>query len=444
MRFVAPSLIARATLAMLGVLVGTGALTPSAGAQTAAASDPSIGDLLAESATLHPDVLAYAPFATAEVATLKQQLTDAVHRRDQAVAALVAAEGERLALSAALGTTIASQARWTFIEASRQAEAEAAADRLVALAISSFVSGDAQELELDAVLGHLDPMLRLNQAAEDTLYQQVIDAEAAQAEAHAEVVELRSRERALRLTMPVIDARWGDADRAKREAVVDIDRLTPALEAATVLSQINGVGCPAVVLDAYYRAALVTNERYPSCNVGWNQLAGIGQVETKHGTYGGSSVQADGSVVPHILGIVLDGSRSSAIRDTDGGALDGNTVWDRAVGPMQFIPSSWSIFRADGNGDGVADPHNLYDAAAAAGDHLCRRHSGLDNSEAFRTALLGYNRSQAYGTEDELCREVRASDLARWNAGDDRRHRSGRRRDRPDADRCWAERRPDP
>ena len=32
---------------------------------------------------------------------------------------------------------------------------------------------------------------------------------------------------------------------------------------------------------------------------------------------------------------------------------------------MQFIPSTWAGWGVDGNGDGIADPFNIYDAAAA-------------------------------------------------------------------------------
>ena len=85
------------------------------------------------------------------------------------------------------------------------------------------------------------------------------------------------------------------------------------------------------------------------------------------------------------------------IRDTDGGALDGDTAFDRAVGPMQFIPGTWTTFAKDGNNDGVASPHNVYDAALAAGDFLCAGGGDLSQPADQRAALLRYNRSDAYG-----------------------------------------------
>jgi hypothetical protein len=125
----------------------------------------------------------------------------------------------------------------------------------------------------------------------------------------------------------------------------------------------------------------------------WQVVAGIAKVESNHGRYGGATVRADGRVEPPIIGIPLDGTNGTArIRDTDDGVYDDDTVWDRAVGPMQFIPSSWRIFGADGNGDGVRDPHNIIDAVHAAIRHLCPAGTVTD----IEAALFSYNRSSSY------------------------------------------------
>ena len=111
----------------------------------------------------------------------------------------------------------------------------------------------------------------------------------------------------------------------------------------------------------------------PECGLRWTGLAGIGKVESGHGTYGGSRLSATGDTSQPIIGIPLDGSAgTAAIGDTDGGELDGDPTTDRAVGPMQFIPGSWRSLGRDGNGDGRADPSNIYDAALAAAGLLCR------------------------------------------------------------------------
>ncbi len=104
----------------------------------------------------------------------------------------------------------------------------------------------------------------------------------------------------------------------------------------------------------------------------WQVLAGIAKIESNHGRYGGATMDANFKVHPPIIGIPLNGTRGNArIPDTDGGRLDGDTVWDRAVGPFQFIPTSWKLFGRDGNGDGIADPQNYADGVHAAVAHLC-------------------------------------------------------------------------
>ncbi len=128
----------------------------------------------------------------------------------------------------------------------------------------------------------------------------------------------------------------------------------------------NGTGVPGVVLAAYRNAEHLMAVQAPSCRVPWTLLAGIGRVESGHAA--GGRVDAAGTTRGPILGPRLDGSPGMAlIRDTDGGALDGDPTYDRAVGPMQFIPSTWRVYALDGNGDGIASPHNVYDAALTAG-----------------------------------------------------------------------------
>jgi membrane-bound lytic murein transglycosylase B len=120
-------------------------------------------------------------------------------------------------------------------------------------------------------------------------------------------------------------------------------------------------------------------------------------VEGHHGTYGGTTLEADGDTDRRIIGIPLDGTNDTAvIGDSDGGAYDGDATYDRAVGPMQFIPQTWSRFKADGNDDGTSSPFNLYDATLAAATYLCTASSGLDADPGLRTAYFAYNHSEAY------------------------------------------------
>jgi membrane-bound lytic murein transglycosylase B len=154
------------------------------------------------------------------------------------------------------------------------------------------------------------------------------------------------------------------------------------------------LGIPDLVLAAYRRAADLLATTDPSCGITWDLLAGIGKVESSHAR--GGRVDAGGRTWTPILGPRLDGVSTATIRDSDGGALDGDAVWDRAVGPMQFIPGTWRAFGADGDGDGRADPHDIDDAALAAGRYLCLGSADLTTDAGRTAALLRYNRSMAY------------------------------------------------
>jgi hypothetical protein len=159
----------------------------------------------------------------------------------------------------------------------------------------------------------------------------------------------------------------------------------------------DGTGIPSTVLAAYKAAEAALAASSPSCHLPWALVAGIGRVESGHAS--GGKVDSAGTTNGRILGPRLDGTTvgTATIRDSDAGALDGDTGFDRAVGPMQFIPGTWKSFAKDGNNDGVASPHNVFDAAVAAGTYLCSGGGDLSQPAAQRAALLRYNRSDAYG-----------------------------------------------
>ena len=134
--------------------------------------------------------------------------------------------------------------------------------------------------------------------------------------------------------------------------------------------RVSGTALPARVLLAYRNAADDLRRSDPACHLPWSLLAGIGQVESGH-AYNGA-IDRKGRTLNPILGPVLNGVGDvAAIPDTDGGRWDGDTTWDRAVGPMQFIPSSWQVWGRDGDGDGRADPSDVDDAAMATASYLC-------------------------------------------------------------------------
>ncbi|MEU8675175.1 lytic transglycosylase domain-containing protein [Streptomyces sp. NPDC048560] len=153
-------------------------------------------------------------------------------------------------------------------------------------------------------------------------------------------------------------------------------------------------GIPATVLAAYRRAEGALGRSDPGCHLPWQLLAAIGKVES--GQARGGRVDSGGTTLGSILGPVLDGVGFANISDTDDGAYDGDARYDRAVGPMQFIPSTWAHWGKDGNGDGRRDPNNVYDASLAAGHYLCAGTRNLNTRSDLDRAILSYNHSDTY------------------------------------------------
>jgi hypothetical protein len=130
-----------------------------------------------------------------------------------------------------------------------------------------------------------------------------------------------------------------------RPATVDQSQIS-----ALALEQI-----PAPYL-ALYRAAASTCAGLP-----WTVLAGIGAVETGHGA-------------------------------------DTSTSSKGAVGPMQFLPSTFRAYAVDGDGDGVADINDPADAIYSAARYLCLAGAGR-GGQALYDAIWGYNHADWYVRE---------------------------------------------
>ncbi|RDI66811.1 lytic transglycosylase domain-containing protein [Nocardia pseudobrasiliensis] len=161
--------------------------------------------------------------------------------------------------------------------------------------------------------------------------------------------------------------------------------------------QADALRIPVVALEAYGYAAAVMARSRPDCGIAWTTLAGIASVESKHGSHGGSELDADGVVRPPIRGIPLDGSPGVArILDDAETARTGTPVYVRAEGPFQFLPETWQRWGVDANGDGVADPDNIDDAALTAARYLCASGGTLTTPEGWQKALFTYNQSSAY------------------------------------------------
>jgi hypothetical protein len=159
------------------------------------------------------------------------------------------------------------------------------------------------------------------------------------------------------------------------------------------------VGIPVPAMQAYGYAELSVAASQPGCKLRWTTLAGIGKIESNHGQHN-AVLAPDGNALPPILGDPLDGQHNNAaIKDTDQGRVDTDRNWDRAVGPMQFIPSTWEKFAADADGNGVADINNINDAALAAARYLCSSNRDMSTVGDWWAAILSYNALQQYAND---------------------------------------------
>ena len=167
--------------------------------------------------------------------------------------------------------------------------------------------------------------------------------------------------------------------------------------AQQIIASADSSGIPAAALAAYQRAASVIDKADTSCHLGWQLLAAIGRIESDHGRTGGNALNAQGIATPGIFGPQLNGGDgTTSIADTDGGDFDGDTSFDRAVGPMQFIPSTWSVVGVDADGDGQRNPQDINDAALATAVYLCSGSDDLSTTAGQERAVFRYNHSQSY------------------------------------------------
>ena len=156
-------------------------------------------------------------------------------------------------------------------------------------------------------------------------------------------------------------------------------------------------GIPAAALAAYQRAETVINSADRSCHLDWQLIAAIGRVESDHGRTNGNTLDGTGVARPGIYGLALDGTHgTSRIADTDAGQYDADARYDRAIGPMQFIPSTWSVVGVDADGDGKRNPQDVDDAALATAVYLCSGNDDLSTVGGQRSAVYRYNHSTSY------------------------------------------------
>jgi hypothetical protein len=185
-------------------------------------------------------------------------------------------------------------------------------------------------------------------------------------------------------------------------------------QSTQVVSGLSRNGIPQAALQAYSRAQQVMSKVDPGCNLPWTLVAAIGRVESNHGRHGGNVLNADGVAVPGIFGPQLNGIGTAEISDSDGGSLDGDVNFDRAVGPMQFIPGTWRVTGVDGDGDGTRNPQDIDDAAMSTAVYLCAGDTNLAEPGDLNAAILRYNHSQSY--VDLVIRIAEAYARGAWTA----------------------------
>jgi membrane-bound lytic murein transglycosylase B len=162
---------------------------------------------------------------------------------------------------------------------------------------------------------------------------------------------------------------------------------------ATVVNSSSALGIPSMALAAYRNAEQMMATSSPNCGISWNLLAGIGRIESGHAN--GGATDAHGTAVRPIYGPALDGTLpgNEVIVQS---SVAGSVTYSRAMGPMQFLPGTWARYASDGDGDGVADPQNLYDSTLAAARYLCSGGMNLRDPSQVMAAILRYNNSNPY------------------------------------------------
>ncbi|MEU9044518.1 MULTISPECIES: C40 family peptidase [unclassified Kitasatospora] len=161
-------------------------------------------------------------------------------------------------------------------------------------------------------------------------------------------------------------------------------------------------GIPARMMTAYVRAAGMMSTLVPGCRgMAWQVIAGIGKVESDHAD--GHKIADDGLITPPIIGLRLDGSgkggNTTPVRDSDGGRWDGDTEFDHAVGPMQFLPATFAGYADRVRPGGGANPNNADDESLATALYLCGDGRDLTDTEQLKKAIYSYNYSSAYVDE---------------------------------------------
>jgi len=225
------------------------------------------------------------------------------------------------------------------------------------------------------------------------------------------LIEIGNQQLEANDTVESLDSTVTDLESGSLVLLAEARDMIPRLQQLRATSTVSRLGFSLIAFDAYLQAAESMRDEPAACALDWATIAAIGDIESIHGTLGSRSISSNGNLSRPLLGVLLDGGASEAgadgeptsngfraVPDSDDGVLDGSAEFDRALGPMQFLPSTWRIAGVDGNDDGVADPQNIHDAASAAAHYLCLVRADA-NSDELADRLRRYNDSSAYVNE---------------------------------------------
>jgi membrane-bound lytic murein transglycosylase B len=370
------------------------ASAPVAADQTptpAPVDDPTIADISPDLALVAVDGAGYRKVKANFDATAKDLAeVTAARANAETTLAQLAAHDRDLTQQIARDTSSRKQA------SSQLAAVHAA---LRAIAVKSYVDGTGDKPSLQDVEAATEAAGRAvvfevvdqrQRAREEAASRQLDAADAALNQHLADRTSTRQQEQ--EVTAARDEAAGKEAELAANVAQGEVD-----IQQARARANVQyGDDMTLIALDAYWRAAQQMETLKPKCGITWWALAGIGRTEGHHGTFGGAQLMGNGDTSRPIVGITLDGTNDTAvIGDTDDGEYDGDAAYDHAVGPMQFIPSTWKRWKADGNGDGKSDPNNMYDATLGAAKYLCAS-GAMQSDDDLTRGYLSYNHSDDY------------------------------------------------
>ena len=187
-----------------------------------------------------------------------------------------------------------------------------------------------------------------NHAEERTGTSMVVVADVQQA--YTQLDALLQEQEDILATLDAEARQLAEAERIQQQ--IEAERAAAAAAASHASTEATVAGIPQSFL-ALYRAAAATCPGLP-----WPVLAAIGQVESGHGSNTGPSSSG-------------------------------------AMGPMQFLPSTFAAYAVDGDGNGTADIWNPADAIFSAANYLCANGAGV-GPRALYTAIWHYNHADWY------------------------------------------------